>query len=189
MIRILVIRITIVSNISEELRYPLKKIIKLSDSARINNSVDLKEDFSNIRESGLILSEKLDNLFSYSSMIDSERRRKREAEKEGHTDISKNIRRYRTRIISIFVFAMAFNFVINFLFGFLIGSYRITLDMDLYYMRLNSWVNEQNVILDMFTSVIEADPSIVDDYDRCVSWLDDVAADYKDISVCYIANP
>ena len=178
-----------ISNISDELRYPLNKIIKLSDSARINNSVDLKEDFTSIRESGMILSEKLENLFSYSSMVNSERRRKENAEKESHFDISKNIRKYRTRIISIFVFAMVFNFVINFLFGFLIGSYRITLDMDLYFMRLTSWVNEQQVVLDMFTHVIEADPSRLDDYDRCVEWLNDVSANYSDISVCYIANP
>ena len=176
------------SGISEELTNPLKNIIKLSDSDRINNSVDVKEDMSSIRESGLILTQKLDNLLSY-SYIASEEKKKHTDKRRKERDISKTIRKSRKFIVIIFTITMLLNIVVNCFWGYVSGTQTMSLDMDIYIMKLISWKSQQINILGMFTNVIEADPSILDDYDRCVSWLDAVASNYDDISVCYIANP
>jgi hypothetical protein len=41
----------------------------------------------------------------------------------------------------------------------------------------------------MFSDVIAADPTLLDDYDAAVKWLDDIAKNYSDITFAYMANP
>ena len=175
------------SGISEELRNPLNKIIKLSDSDRIDNSIDIKDDFASIRESGLQLSQKMDNLFSYAYMV-SEEKYDKSSKKKGR-DISKTIRKSRTFIVILFVLAMLSNLAVSTAMGYVCGASNMRLQLDEYYVDLNTWTNNQSGLLDMFANCIEADPSILDDYDSCVKWLNDIASNYPDISVCYMTNP
>ena len=51
------------------------------------------------------------------------------------------------------------------------------------------WENEQITVLSMFTDAISAQPELMDDYDKAVKWLDNIAKNYPSISVCYLANP
>ena len=173
------------SNISDELKDPLNNIIRLSNDERINNSVDVREDFNSIRDSGLLLSQKIDNMLSYSYMISEEKKRK---EKKQH-DIAKVIKKTRSYIVGIFVFTMIFNILATTTLGYINGSYAMQMDADTYYLKLLAWSSEQINTVNSLASVIEADPTILDDYDHCVGWLDSIASDFSDISVCYIANP
>ena len=177
-----------ITDISEDLRDPLNSIIKLSDSDRLGHSVDIKEDIESIRESGLVLSQKLDNFFSYSYMV-SEGDRSGRKLKDKHRNLAKTIRRSRTIIIWLFIVTMVFNIVIGTISGYVSGTMTINLDLDVYYVQLSTWVNQQRSIVDMFANVIEADPEILDDYEGCVEWLDDIASNYPNISACYMANP
>ena len=175
------------SSISEELRNPLNRIIKLSDSDRIDKSVDVKDDFASIRESGLQLSQKMDNLFSYAYMVSEEKYGNTKQQKD--RDISKTIRKSRTFIVILFILAMLSNVFVSVGMGYVCGASQMRLQLNGYYIDLNNWVNKQSGLLDMFANCIEADPSLVDDYDSCVRWLNDISSNYSDISVCYITNP
>ena len=176
------------SGVSEELKESLNNIIKRSNAERINNSVDIKEDMSSIRESGLVLTQKLDNLLSYTYIAQQEKKKHEERHRKDR-DISKTIRKSRVFITIIFSITMILNIIVSILWGYVAGYETLQLDMDVYYMKLLSWTNDQANILGMFTNVIEADPTVLDDYDHCVKWLNSVASNYSDISVCYIANP
>jgi len=176
------------SGISEELKEPLNNIIKKSNSERINNSVDIKEDISSIRESGLVLSQKLDNLLSYAYIVAQEKKR-HAGSKKGEKDIAKTIRKSRVFIVIIFVITILLNIISSTILGYMYGTSSMMLDMDVYYTKLMAWTLEQQNTLSMFTNVIEADPAVLGNYDKCVKWLDNISSNYSDISVCYMANP
>ena len=177
------------SGISEELKNPLNNIIKLSNAERINNSIDVRDDMSSIRASGLLLSQKLDNILSYSFMASEEEKKKKRKNSSHQRDIAKTIRRSRRIIVIIFILVMLANIFICSWFGYSSAQSSMIIAADTYFMRLIGWTEDQTSILSMFTDVIEADPTILDDYDRCVTWLNDISSNYPDISVCYIANP
>ncbi len=177
-----------ISGLSDELRKPISSIMKLSDSERISHSIDVKDDIESIRESGLVLSQKIDNISSYSYMIAEEAKNNKIA-KKNKRDVSKMIRRTRNAIVWLFALTMVVTMVISAISGYFTGTMDLTLDNDIYYIKLTNWTNQQNNILDMFTNFIDADPSILKDYDACVAWLNRIASNYPEISVCYIANP
>ncbi|MBP5262722.1 MAG: response regulator [Clostridiales bacterium] len=173
------------ASISDELKDPLNNIIRLSNSDRINNSIDIKDDLESIRESGLMLTQRIDNMLSYSYMISEDKKRR----SKKHQDISKTIHKTRAFIIGIFVLTMIFNIIMTTVLGYANATYTLMMDMDTYYLKLNSWGKEQATIVNFFSDVITADPTVLDDYDKCVAWLDSIAGNYSDISVAYVANP
>ena len=177
-----------ITGLTDELKEPISSIMKLSDSDRLNNSIDVKEDIESIRESSLVLSQKIENISSYSYMISEEAKNNKSA-KKNKRDVSKMIRRTRNSIVWLFALTMVVTMVISAISGYITGTMDLTLDLDIYYIKLTNWTNQQNNILDMFTNFIDADPSILKDYDACVAWLDRIASNYPEISVCYIANP
>ncbi len=69
------------------------------------------------------------------------------------------------------------------------GNQRMQSDANSYSYRLSEWVTTQKSILDMFCDVISANPSILDDYDYTVKFLDSITRQYSQISVSYMANP
>ncbi|MBR6478731.1 MAG: response regulator, partial [Lachnospiraceae bacterium] len=69
------------------------------------------------------------------------------------------------------------------------GQTRISKEADKYNSELTQWMLQQQSILRMFSDVIAADHSVLDDYDYAVKWLDDIAQNYSDMSACYMANP
>ena len=55
--------------------------------------------------------------------------------------------------------------------------------------KVGEWVLEQKSILDMFNSVVEADPEFLNDYDGTMKYLDDIAKYFPDMGLVFIANP
>ncbi|MBR6274566.1 MAG: hypothetical protein IKR27_06110, partial [Lachnospiraceae bacterium] len=173
-----------ISNLSGELKEPINRILKLSEPGRLENSTDVKEDMTNIKASGLKLSEMIDNLFSYSTLV----KKKDKKIKKVKSD-AKSIRRARNIVVILLTLALGVTVVFTLEFGSLNLYYNTNSTLNLYDKLLNRWAVQQKSILSMFTDTIKADPTIMDDYDSAVNWLNDIAKNYDQISVCYMANP
>ena len=175
-----------VNKLSEGIREPLKRILKLSDVERFAAREEPLEDISEIKASGLQLKEMLQNLDMYSDIVTDASKEEKSEEKY---ELSRSIRILRNVIViilfllsgvSLFLFGgMTFSLVDN------IMSYQLVTFDD----QLNQWISEQRQVLDMFADFISANEEILDDYDKAVQWMDDIAKNHSDISVCYIANP
>lgn len=177
----------ILSSISTELREPLSRIIKLSEPNRLKNSINIKESMEDIRESGLQLDGMVTNLFSYSMLAKEENEKKRKKLKQ--KDITKSITIARNAIVIVFVVAIILNLFLSIKTAQTNEKFSITLEVQQNGKQFNEWALEQKTILSMFSNMISADPEILNDYDRCVEWMNDVLKNYPEISVCYIANP
>jgi len=175
------------SGITRELKDPLKRIVKLSDAKRLENSADIRQSMEEIKESGLQLSSMMDNLQSYEMMAredPEEPGKKREKQ-----DISRTIRIVRFVIVFLFMVTMALNVFLNIRQGRLHAGNLMDVSIQQYGNQVQGWLKEQDIILNMFAEYIVEDPDILNDYDRCVAWMNGIARNHSDISVCYMANP
>lgn len=69
------------------------------------------------------------------------------------------------------------------------GNTRMEREADVYEAELNAWIIQQRSVLDMFVSYISTNPQVLDDYESCVDWMNQIVVKNKDISVTYMANP
>lgn len=69
------------------------------------------------------------------------------------------------------------------------GYTKMQREADFYGYKLSEWMTQQKSILDMFVNTIEADPTVLEDYDKAVAFLDDITDRYPEISVTYMTNP
>ena len=175
------------SSITKELKNPLNRIMQLSDTNRLGNSVNVKENLADIKESSLQLDGMLNNLFSYSAMAKEETSKRRQQEKK--TDVGKTIRIARNVIIILFVFIIVINLFSNITLARFSTNVNFDYEEEKYSGLIESWITEQQTVLNMFANYIAEDPEILDDYEECISWMDEIARNYPEISVCYIANP
>jgi len=177
-----------ISGISENINDPLKKILLLSDPNRINNSSDIKSDMSEIKASCLKLSELVNNLNSYSSIVSNINYSDKYAKKYRHR-ISNSIRLFRN--IIILILAIITFFSIFFIVKLGRSNVKDTMNRNLnkYYLEYLDWETEQKTVLNMFSDSLSAQPELLNDYERAVKWMDTVAKNYSNISVCYMANP
>ncbi len=176
---------------TEKLLNNLKEPIeKIAASEMETDELDshTREKLSVIKEAGLRIDEVVKNLSSYSS-IASDLEQEKEAKKKNARAQFRHIRVFRNIIVSLLIILMMVSSY------FIYDSGRDTIEDMMYLSRnyynykLEEWEQEHMTILSMFTDVIAAEPEIMDDYDRAVAWLDDIAKKYKSISVCYLANP
>lgn len=176
--------------LSNEINEPIKKILKLSNTERLKNSMDPAEDMADIRESGLQLSRMMENLFSYSGMVIKERKDKiaRKSE-EKKKDISSYVRRGRNIMVALLIGTVIGSIVFSYVFGSLVSHQVIYQEIDEVSGHIDEWAVEQKSILGMYSNFIASKPELMDDYDEAVAWLDDIAKNYPEISVCYLANP
>lgn len=175
------------SNVSQELKDPLSRIVQLSDVKRLENSVNVKESMESIKASGLQLKGMLDNLFSYSAMVQEE-----DAARESHKkkrDISKTIRISRVIIIVIFALTMILSTFLNLRQASDNAKYSMVIDTQTYGQQVRLWLQTQETILQVFANSLQINPHIVDNYEEGVAWLQGLAAPHPEISACYIANP
>ena len=177
------------SHLSSELRDPLKTILNASSVKTINSDANPAEKASEVREAALRLSDMMDNLFSFSTIVS-------DAKKDFSTDknfrdqeLSKVSRYSRTGIIAVLVAAMIFAFVICFKTTMSWGDTKMNREVDTYEHKLSNWVEKQRSILSMFVNVIGENPEVMKDYASAVKFLDKIARNYPEISVCYLANP
>ncbi|MBQ7704346.1 MAG: response regulator [Selenomonadaceae bacterium] len=175
------------SRLSKELQRPLQKILKLSKIETLESAESPAEMAAQVRESALKLSDMLDNLFSFSNIISSDTK---SAVKNSHAhELSNASKSARLGIVAVLIFAIVVsmffcgNTTINW------GDTKMNREVDGYEYQLSNWLERQRSILNSFVNIIKANPEILDDYEGAVKFLNDLAVNYKDISVCYFANP
>ena len=175
------------SNLSRELRAPLKRILKFTSVDEAEMSKDPTEKAAKVRESALQLSDMLDNLFSFSTLVTTEQ--KSESQVEDGGKLSLGSRTAVKRIIIVLTVALFVRLVISVFTNLGWGETKMNREVELYEHILTNWVVEQKSILGMFANTIAEKPELMDDYASAVKFLDGIAHNYKDISACYMANP
>jgi len=176
------------SRLSKELKEPLHNILDLSSTKMIESDADPAKCAAQVRESALKLSDMIENLFSFSNILSNQK--KSPEEKIFHDDEMSKVSRYaRIGVITVLVAAMivAFGICMNMTINW--GDTRMNREVDTYEYQLSNWIEKQKSILSMFVNVIGNNPETMDDYNSAVKFLDDLAKNYPEISVCYMANP
>ena len=176
------------SRLSKELRDPLHKILKAASVEAIHSEKNPAEKAAEVRESALKLSDMLDNLFSFSNIVSIDKKNSAEIQFQDK-ELSKVSLYARIGIISVLILAMVFAFGICFTTTISLGDTKMNREVDAYEHQVSMWVERQKSILGMFANVISKNPKIMDDYPSAVKFLDDLAKNYPEISVCYMANP
>ena len=171
------------SNLSNELRSPLRKILKVTDSDDVGR---FGENVGQVRESALQLSDMLDNLFSFSTLVTE---KKTERNIEVNDDLSQGSRTAVRRIIIVLTVALLVRLAVSVFTNVGWGDTKMNREVEVYEHILSNWVIEQRSILGMFANTIVEQPEVLDDYQAAVKFLDGIAKNYPDISACYMANP
>ena len=177
------------SRMSRELRDPVKKILEASSPDVLKFDAKLADKAAEVRESALKLSDMLDNVFSFSTIVSSAGKNS-SAEKIFQDEELAKVSRYaRIGIISVLMSALvvAFGICLTTTTGW--GDTKMNREVDTYEHQLANWVEKQRSILSMFVSLISEHPELMDDYPSAVKFLDGIAKKYPEISVCYMTNP
>ena len=174
------------SNLSNELRAPLRRILKLTDLSETVNAKNSAENAAHVRESALQLSDMLDNLFSFSTLVTEQ---KSERRVEADDKLSLGSRTAVKHIIIVLTVALLMRLLISVFTNLGWGDTKMNREVELYEHILTNWVVEQKSILGMFANTIAQRPELMDDYASAVEFLDGIAKKYPDISACYMANP
>ena len=171
------------------MRDPVKNILNLSGMEMLKSDADPAENAAKVREAALRLSDMLDNLFSFSSMVSGNKKQTITKKSFQDKELSKISRYARVGIIAVLISAMTLAFGICFTTTMSWGDTKMTRALDTYENQLYGWVESQRGILKMFVNILREHPELMDDYPRAVKFLDDLAKYYPEISVCYLANP
>ena len=174
------------SRLSSELRTPLHKILNLSSEGVLKN--DAAENSAQVRESALRLSDMLDNLFSFSTIVSNDKEKILAEENQVHT-LSKVSRAARIGIIAVLIVSMILSLGICVNTTFNWGNTAMQGEVDTYEHQLENWLEKQRAILGMFSNIISENPALMEDYPSAVKFLNDIAQHYPEISACYMANP
>ena len=177
------------SRLSRELRDPVKNILKLSSVETVKSETDPVESAAQVRESALRLSDMLDNLFSFSTIVSSDKNKFSDKKVFQDNELSKVSRFARIRIIMVLISAMALAFGICLTMTISWGDTKMNREVDAYEYQLSNWFEKQTSILSMFVNIIGNHPEYMSDYPSAVKFLDDLVKKYPEISVCYLANP
>ncbi len=177
------------SRLSSRLRDPLKNILNLSSVEVMRSDANPVENAAKVRESALKLSDMLDDLFSFSTIISSDKKKISAEKISRDKDLSKVSRYARRGIVAVLVVAMTVAFVICLRTTIKAGDTRMGREVDTYEHQLANWIEKQRSILFMFANLLGEHPELMNDYPSAVKFLDDIAKHYPEISVCYLANP
>ena len=173
--------------IGSELRTPLRTILDNSGIAKEKAGESTAEAFSRIHAAGETLSEKIEQILSYSSIVRTEKARK---ESQHRTLKGSGIRRgIRTIVVSCMAIVMVISMYINISATGAHGKAMMLNEAEHYEYQLSEWVDTQKGILDMFCSIISTNPEMLSDYDAAVKYLNEITVQYPEISVTYLANP
>ena len=177
------------SRLSYELRDPVRNILNLSSVEVINSDTDPAENAAKVRESALKLSDMMDNLFSFSNIVSSNKKDLITEKEFRDKELSKVSRYAKIGIITVLISAMIFAFGICFTTTTSWGDTKMNREVDIYENQLTNWIGNQRAILSMFVNLLKEHPELMDNYPQAVKFLDDLAKHYPEISVCYLANP
>ena len=176
------------SRLSHELRAPLRNILDLSSTKMVESDANPVECAAQVRESALKLSDMMDNLFSFSNIVSSDKKLSEDGTSQ-EQELSKVSHYARIGIITVLVVAMTLAFGICFKTTTNWGDTKMNREADTYEHQLSDWIEKQRSILGMFVNLIGKHPELMDDYPSAVKFLDSLAKNYKEISVCYMTNP
>ena len=177
-----------IKSLSDDIRNPLNDILKTS--SMFPHGEPGWEEVRAIHEAGLRLKETTDNLIAFSDIARSENNKETISEGRRRRHASSVSSRYmRNGIISILIASLLIGLVLCTVISTRWGTVRIGREADRYNNSVSQWMDQKQSILRMFSDVIAADPSVLDDYDKAVEWLDDVAENYSDMTFAYMANP
>lgn len=175
------------SHISQGLREPLQRILKISKAENLESGVSASELAAQVQESALQLSEMMNNLFSFSKIATDDL--SIEEDKNRGMQLSKVSKIARVGIIGILIIAMAVSMVLCGITTIELGDMKMQRAADTYEYQMTDWVEHQKGILRIFVSLISEHPELMDNYPNAVKFLNDIAKIYPEISVCYMANP
>ncbi len=170
----------------------MEDMINRSDYQMLLSSEDPDEYMRHLRESSLRLKAVVNGLSdgnkeNSAAGSPGERQKKYDKDRSGVSD--KTNRYVSAGIIGLLALTMVLCMVISTKIMANWGNTRMERETDIYAGEMNSWTTEQKSVLDMFVSYISANPEILDEYESCVAWLDDITSQYEDISVSYMTNP
>ena len=172
------------SNITEELIGPLTGILQSSSKENVANAEDVNAEFARIHIAGEKLSEKIEQIISYSSIIGTENKKIEVDTRKGGVN-----KHFRGIIIMFIVLVMSISLYANISATYRWGNELMQSEAKQYEYQLSDWINSQKRILDMFCSVISTNPEMLDDYEGTVAYLNDITMQYPEISVTYMTNP
>jgi len=170
------------SRFSRELKAPLQDILTLS-------SIQSDANSTKVRESALRLSDMLENLLSFSTMVSNDKKNLPDEKNFQDIAFSKVSRYARVGVISVLIVTMILAFGICFTTVTNLGDAKMNLEVNNYDHQLYNWIEKQRTVLSMFVNILKEQPELMDDYPRAVKTLNDLAKYYPEISVCYLANP
>ena len=177
------------SRLSSELRDPLRKILDASSKEVLKSDANPIDNAAEVRESALKLSDMLDNLFSFSTIVSGDKNKSATDKIFRNKDLSKVSFYARVGVIAVLVSAMTLAFGICLSTTISWGNSKVNREVDTYDHQLSSWIEDQRATLMMFVNLLSEHPELMDDYPRAVKFLNDLAKNYPEISVCYLANP
>ena len=187
------------SRLSSKLKSPLKNILQITSMENFTASRETKdiadiidsdlEKVAQVRESAMQLSDMLDNLISFSTIVHNEKKVTNEEVLIDKQIISKFSRNARLGIIVVFCAAILFSLFLCISTTFSWGNTKMNREVDLYEHQLSNWTEKHHSIITMFTNLISERPELMDDYPAAVKFLNDIARNYPEISACYFANP
>ncbi len=174
------------SRLSKDLKDPLKNILQLSN---IKSQENISENAAQVRESALQLSDMLDNLLSFSTIVESDKRKLEREKKFSQQSMATFSRNARLGIVAVLILAMLISLFICISTTFSWGDTKMNREVDVYEHQLSDWIGRHRSILGMFVNLVSERPEIMDDYPSAVKFLNDIAQNYPEISACYIGNP
>ncbi|MCR4992509.1 MAG: response regulator [Lachnospiraceae bacterium] len=178
-----------IAGLSEDFVSPVNNIIKNSEMMLREEDPDPASNLRDIRESGIHLKEMMDNLLSYSSILKNEAEEASQNEKQKEKKFGLSSKFIRNGIVGILTVTLLAGLVLCIITTTRWGNTRISKEADKYNSEVSRWMVQEQSILRMFTDVIAANPSVMDDYDSAVKWLNDIGQNYSEMSACYMANP
>ena len=173
------------SRLSTELKTPLHNILSLSSEKVLAQD----EKAAQVRESALKLSDMLDNLFSFSTIVSNDKKKLDATNKFQDLELSKVSRSSRAGIITVLTVSMLLSLGLCIKTTINWGDTAMKGEVESYEHQLSNWIENQRTLLSMFSNIVLENPEIVKDYPSAVKFLNDIAKHYPEISVCYIANP
>ena len=177
------------SRLSHELRVPLRKILDASNLEAIKSDANPADKAAEVRESALKLSDMLDNLFSFSTIVSGDKNKLTTKKFFQDKELAKVSRYARIGVIIVLIVAMILAFGICLTTTVSWGDTKMNREVDIYDHQLSNWIENQRSTLMMFVNLLREHPEFMDDYPSAVKFLNDLAKNYPEISVCYIANP
>ena len=177
------------SRLSHDLKAPLRNILDLSSTKTVESDANPAECAAQVRESALRLSDMLENLLSFSTMVSNDKKNLSDEVKFQDMELSKVSRYARLGIIAVLIVAMVLSFGICLTAITNWGDTKMNREVDTYEHQLSNWLDNQRAILNMFVNLLAEHPELMNDYPSAVKFLDDLAKHHPEISVCYLANP